>query len=142
MNNDRNLEGTIVIASFAILIISIFLSSQRFKERAIYFKNCHIQLDELYLKILNAEENHSLTEEKSEKFISMYEKILENVENHSSFDYLCLRYSLRKNTKNTLKPFGGFSDYLSLILFQAKRYFLILILFILPPFLFILIMFN
>lgn len=140
-NASAAIEEIIIISSFAILITSIFLSSQRFKERAIYFKNCYIQLDELYLKICHAEENNPLKAEELEQFRSEYLKILDSVENHSSYDFICLRYSLRKNKKTTLEPFK-ISDYVSFWSFKALRLVILCVLFVLPPILIFVFMFK
>lgn len=139
--SNKTYEEIIVITSLAILITSIFLSSQRFKERALYFKNCYLQLDQLYHKICQAEKNNLITEDKLEQYLTEYREILETGENHSSYDFMCLRYSIRKNTKTTLEPFGTL-DYLSFWFSIAQRYFVICILFILPPIFIFLFKFN
>lgn len=118
-----------VFGSIAVLISSVFLSSQRYTERALEMKNCYIRLDELYHKVKKSETSKDYNS--VEQLRSEYTSILLNIENHSDYDYLCLRFSLRNNDKTTLPPFT-LENYLLIILGKFLRYLLIITYFILP----------
>jgi hypothetical protein len=66
-------------------------------------KNCYIKLDELYSRVKRAEEIGNQTE--IQVLENEYSIILQNIENHTEFDYLCLRYNLRNRKDTTLEEF-------------------------------------
>lgn len=118
----------LIFGSIAILVISVFLWSQKYTERSITMRNCYIKLDQIHSKVLRAEKNSD--ESAIEQLDDEYANTLLNVENHTDHDYLCLRYSLR-NQKTTLPPFTKI-DYLKYILERLWRNLGIILLFGLP----------
>ena len=119
----------LVIGSIAVLIASITISSQKYLERSLAMRNCYIKLDELYSKVVRAEESKNY--ELIQQLESEYTANILNVENHSDYDYLCLRFSLRNNTNTTLPEFRK-SDYVQYIIENGWRIFLTFFYFILP----------
>ncbi len=119
----------LVIGSIAVLIASITVSSQKYLERSLAMRNCYIKLDELHSKVLRVErnENHELIQQ----FESEYTANILNIENHSDYDYLCLRFSLRSNTETTLPVFRK-SDYGQYIVERGWRVLLTFFYFVLP----------
>lgn len=102
-NNDARLNVLSTFASIVVLVLSVHITSQKFAERSIAMRNCYIKLDELYSKSKRAEaceDSNMLQHLESE-----YAGLLINIENHSEYDFLCLRYSLRDNPNTTLPPF-------------------------------------
>lgn len=101
-----------VFYSVIVLISSIYLSSQQFKERSLSMKNCYIKLDELCSKAQKAEK------EGDDKLLSSiesdYSNILLSVENHSDYDYLSFRFTSRNDPDSTLPKFEliDYIDYL------------------------------
>jgi hypothetical protein len=119
----------LVIGSIAVLVSSITISSQKYLERSIAIRNCYIKLDELFHKVVLAEKNKN--DDLIQQFESEYTANLLNVENHSDYDYLCLRFNLRYNTDTTLPPFT-LSDYAQYILEKGWRIIVVFLYFILP----------
>ena len=128
---NQGVEDLIFIASLAVLITSIFLSSQRFKTRAMQMRNCYTRLDKLYLKVKTSESSNGQSEESLDVLSSEYAEVLEGVENHTSFDYLRTRYSYRKNRNTTFGEFKR-TDYVHFWYAITWRFFLIMSLFLLP----------
>jgi hypothetical protein len=122
-------DSVLLCGSIAILAISIFLTSQRFSERALAMRNCYIRLDELYTYTLNIEE--SKDSKSMQEVIKRYNDILLNVENHSEYDYLNLRFSLRKQKNTTLPEFTKL-DYCDFLLETFIRIISIIFLFLVP----------
>jgi len=124
-----NVNIFLVISSIAVLIASITILSQKYLERSLAMRNCYVKLDELYSKVKRAEkkENHDLIQQLE----SEYTAIILNVENHSDYDYLCLRFSLRNNKETTLPEFRK-TDYCHYILEKGWRLLVALFYFILP----------
>ena len=125
----KGLEIYSIVSAIAVLASSILLSSQRYSERAMMIKNCYIRLDELYSKAkgiekLGGEEGKGTVE-------SEYTNILLNVENHSDYDFLSLRYSLRNNKETTLPKFTR-GDYLAYFFAKSYRILASIIVFVLP----------
>lgn len=129
VHSSQPLNMLSVFGSIAVLISSVFLLSQRYTERALEMRNCYIRLDELYYKVKKSEISKDYNS--VEQLQSEYTSILLNIDNHSDYDYLCLRFSLRNNDKTTLPPFT-WKNYLSYILEKFWRYLLIIAYFILP----------
>jgi len=48
---NQNINFLLICGAIALLTVSIFLSSQKFTERAHAMRNCYISLDELYFKV-------------------------------------------------------------------------------------------
>jgi hypothetical protein len=118
-----------IFGAIAVLISSVFLISQRYTERALSLRNCYIQLDALYLKVKRAEGTKEM--ELLAQLESEYFSILTNVENHTDYDYLCLRYSLRNNQETTLPGFRKL-DYVSLFWAKLWRFVVLSVYFFLP----------
>ena len=126
---NQKISFLLICGAIALLTVSIFLSSQKFTERSHAMRNCYISLDELYFKVNNHErDSHS---DAIDDFQKMYNNILLNIENHSSYDFLCLRHSLRNNNKTTLPPYTRI-DFMHFIIEKALRIVLIMLFFILP----------
>ena len=126
---NQNINFLLICGAVALLVVSIFLSSQKFIERAHIMRNCYISLDELYLKVKNHEK--SPNPEAIVDYQKNYNDILLNIDNHSPYDYLCLRHSLRNNNNTTLPPFTRI-DYIHFIIEKAVRILLIMLLFSSP----------
>lgn len=126
----------LIFGSLAVLVFSVYIYSQKYEERSIAMRNCYINLDKIYLDIKRAEENNDI--DKIKQFHSEYSSVLSNIENHSDYDYLCLRYSLRAQ-QTTLQPFTGW-DYVHYLLEICFRW-IIIFLFFLIPFIMVLIWF-
>lgn len=112
---NNQIEIYSIFSSIAVLVSSIFISSQRFSERAMMMRNCYIRLDELYAKAINIDKFGN--KDSIDKIESEYANTLINIENHSDYDYLCMRYSLRNNKDTTLPQFK-FVNYL--VYFYSK----------------------
>lgn len=125
----ENVNIFLVIGSIAVLISSLTVASQKYLERSMVIRNCYIKLDELCSKVKRAEEdkNHNLIQQLE----SEYTANILNVENHSDYDYLCLRFSLRNNNKTTLPNFEK-SDFGQYLLERGWRMVLTLFYFVLP----------
>jgi hypothetical protein len=100
---NNNLNLFIVISSILVLVMSTVVASQKYTERSLAIRDCYLKLDELYLKTKRGEkkEKQKLLNECQNE----YSEILKHVENHTDFDYLCLRFSLRNNENTTLPRF-------------------------------------
>jgi|GEM_PF-1224900 len=126
--NDQ-INIALIFSSIAVLVTSIVLSSQRYNERSLAMRNCYIRLDGLYSKAKNAEQNDQNT--LLQQIESEYTTALLNVENHTDFDYLRLRFSLRNNQDTTLPAFTKI-DYLRYIWENFWRGLLIIFCLFLP----------
>ena len=102
-SNDPKLNVILAFTSIVVLVLSVYLIAQKYSERSIAMRNCYIKLDELYSRAKRAEANKD--ENGLEDLESEYTSLIINIENHSEYDYLCLRYSLRNNKDTTLPPF-------------------------------------
>lgn len=87
---DNNIEYniSIVSASMLILIISLIITSMRFKERSLSYKQCYIKLDELQQEIAKNEQDDKLASDVFKK----YNDVLNLTENHSEYDYYKVKY--------------------------------------------------
>ena len=92
-------------------------------------RNCYIRLDELYSKVIRAEESNN--SDLVGQLESEYANNLLQIENHTDYDYLCLRYSLRKN-KNTTLPTFKCKDYACFYWAKLWRVLLIILILLLP----------
>ena len=124
-----------IFGAIAVLISSVLLISQRYTERALAMRNCYIHLDDFYLKAKRAEEGGNT--ETLNDLESSYSKILANVENHTDYDYLCLRWSLR-NIENTTLPEFKKEDFINFIWAKSWRAIILILLFFMPIFMVIL----
>lgn len=125
---DEHLNILLVFESIAVLVASIIVISQKYLERSLAIKSCYIKLDELFSNVKRAEEK------KNEILIQALEReysdIILNVENHTDYDFLCLRFSLRNNT-TTLPKFKP-NDYAQYFVEKAGRILLVLFFISLP----------
>lgn len=107
-SNDQKLNIISAFASIVVLVLSVQITAQKYAERSIAMRNCYVKLDELYSRAKRAESNKD--DNVLEALESEYTSLLINIENHSEYDYLCLRYSLKDNKNTTLPPFSR-ADY-------------------------------
>ncbi len=126
---DANVNMLLILSSVGVLALSIFLSAQKFKDRALSMRNCYVRLDELYLKAKRAED--AKNQEEIERLETSYHDILLMSENHSDFDFLCMRYSLRKDQNITTSPFTT-TDYINFIFQKLGRSFCNIFYFLIP----------
>lgn len=126
---NQNINFLLICGAIALLTVSIFLYSQRFSERAHAMRNCYISLDELYFKVSKHERDPH--PDVMDDYQKRYNDILINIENHSPYDYLCLRHSLRNNNNTTLPPFT-LIDYTHFIIEKTLRILLIMLLLTFP----------
>lgn len=129
VNSNEDINFLLICGAISLLAISIFISSQKFVERAGSIRNCYIRLDELYNKVKGCEKKQN--EQLLKDYIANYSDILLNVENHSNYDFLCLRYSLRKKKETTLDVFTHW-DYFQFIVEKSIRIFIVIFLFLSP----------
>ncbi len=102
-NSDAKLNLVSAFASIVVLVLSVHITSQKYAERSIAMRNCYIKLDELYSKVKRAEESEGI--EMLQNLEAEYTGLLINIENHSEYDFLCLRHSLKDNPNTTLPPY-------------------------------------
>lgn len=127
--NKEESSFLLICGAISLFAVSLFLSSQKFIERALAMRNCYVTLDELYKKAsgLKNDANSNLEEE----IQRMYNTILLNVENHSNYDFLCFRHSMRNDPDATLPPFTWI-DHLRFLAEKTIRIILVVALFISP----------
>jgi len=118
----------LVLGSILVLVTSVFLSSQKFNNRAIAMRNHYLHLQELSSRAIRFEESGN--NEGLQKIESEYIYCLSNIENHSEYDFLRLRFNERNN-KTTLPPFSN-SLIFKYIYVVTWRTILIVLLFGLP----------
>lgn len=128
-NNDAKLNLHATFASIVLLIISVHATSQKYAERSIAMRNFYVKLDELYSKVKRAETSKDI--EMLQNLEAEYTGLLINIENHSEYDYLSLRYALKDNPQTTLPPLTR-SDLVHYFYEKIWRSFLIVILFLIP----------
>lgn len=116
--NDAKLNVLSAFASIVVLVLSVYLTAQKYAERSVAMRNCYVKLDELYSRAKRAEACKD--EQAIQNLESEYTSLLINIENHSEYDYLCLRYSLKDNKDTTLPPFTR-EDYLQYFWEKAWR---------------------
>jgi hypothetical protein len=126
---NENLDILLVFGSIAVLVASITVSSQKYLERSLAIRNCYIKLDELYSKVKRAEKDNNI--DLIQELESEYSATIQNVENHSDYDYLCLRFGLRNSKETTLPEFRK-SDYAQYVLERVWRTLLVLFYFVFP----------
>lgn len=119
----------LVFGSIALLIASTVVTSQKYLERSLAVRNCYVKLDELYSKVIIAEQKENV--DQIQELKTEYSAIIQNVENHSDYDYLCLRFSLRNNKKTTLPEFN-WVNCLIYIFNKIWRYLITFLYFVLP----------
>lgn len=107
-NNDARLNLISAFASIVVLVLSVHTTSQKYAERSIAMRNCYIKLDELYSKVKRAEASKDL--DMLQQLESEYTGLLINIENHSEYDFLCLRHSLKNDSNTTLPPFTNLDN--------------------------------
>ena len=117
-SNDPKLNITSAFASIVVLVLSVHLTAQKYADRSIAMRNCYVKLDELYSRAKRAEAHKD--EKALEDIESEYTSLLINIENHSEYDFLCLRYSLKDNKDTTLPPFTR-ADHVRYFLEKAWR---------------------
>lgn len=128
-SNDAKLNVVSAFASIVVLVLSVHITSQKYAERAIAMRNCYIKLDELYSKVKRAEKSEN--NEMLQNLEAEYTGLLINIENHSEYDFLCLRHSLKDNQNTTLPPYSR-SDLVRYIWEKVWRWVLTTIFFLIP----------
>jgi len=125
-NNSSNQYISIftIYLSILILIVSIILNSKQFGVRASNMKAHYIELSNLLFKIKSDEKK--ITEYNNE-----YNKLLNQIENHSEIDYLKAVISLENDDDSTMKK-PTLRNKIYYYFRNIVFYFLIACLFILP----------
>lgn len=77
----------ILIASIALSLFSMFVTSKNYRERYFNLKNNYIELGNLYAELNNYKNVSILDENKFLEIYRRYSDLLKYVENHSSYDY-------------------------------------------------------
>jgi hypothetical protein len=118
-----------VIASLFLFAGTIGVNSLNYKERIVSLKSCYIKLDELIgdLEILKndlPQLHRDIARERFKIIRSSYQKILDEVENHNSYDYLKFQVSQ--------KDFRKKIDYVKYALYNLGYILIILILTLFP----------
>lgn len=139
-NNDESsqLSFITVIASLFLFAGTIGVNSLNYKERIVSLKSCYIKLDELIgdLEILKNEFpqlHRDIVRERFEIIRSSYQKILEEVENHNSYDYLKFQVS-QKDIRRKLDYVKYGFRYFKYTLYNLGYILIILILTLFPFF--------
>jgi carbon starvation protein CstA len=135
VNPSQKVEIFSIFSSVVVLVASIFLSSQQFKERSLAIKNSYIKLEELISRARRAEDSNDVSATISIE--SEYATILLNVENHTDYDFLAMRYSLRHS--ETTLPKLSWGECLTIFAKKVYRFFSLAFLLLLPLIFFILI---
>jgi len=120
----------IIFGSFAILVFSVYIYSQKFQERASNMRNCYINLERIYQKLTKAEESNQSNQ--IDQLYSEYLSSIANIENHTEYDYLCFRYSQKNNKEKTTLPQFTKTDLLFYYFQLGFRWIGILVLLLLP----------
>lgn len=93
LNNQSYMMSLLsVIASISLTMSLLYISNQRYSERAQELKNNYICLQELYFKL---EELNNETKDLS-AFEQQYIELLHSSENHSEMDYIKAQMTLKK----------------------------------------------
>ena len=124
-----NTNLLLVMGSIIVLVSTVYLYSHNYNERALIMRNCYIRLDEIYYKALRAEKKDE--KDSVKQLLDEYTSILMNIENHSEYDYLCVRYSLNNDPKATLPKFTK-RDWISYYWAKIWRFLFLLIFATLP----------
>ncbi len=110
-----------VSLSICILVVSLFISGQQYRLRASNIKNHYIELQKLLSELM--------TNRNPYKIHKQYEILLSQVENHSDFDYLCLKFQM-KNVKSSNIDFPTKLEHVKYFVFAyILKYTIIIILF-------------
>lgn len=117
------------IESIFVLVASVYLSAQRFSNRAEAMRNNYVSLELLESNIRVAEKNNKNEEVlEHEKY---YCELLNSIENHSDWDYLLLRFSRKSYQDTTLPPFGKY-EWIQFVFGYIYRASVLITFFILP----------
>jgi hypothetical protein len=130
-SDNNHLSFITVVASLFLFAGTIGVNTLNFKERIAKIKNCYIQLDNLIadLEILKNDLPNLDRSDSKLKFEGIregYSKILEDVENHNSYDYI--KFQLSQNEYRSLVNYTRYYLY-------TLGYILIVLILILVPFL-------
>lgn len=123
LTNTNNKVGIIsTIISIVLTIFIVYLNSQKFGDRAQQLKVNYIDLQKLYFKLDNLDENTTcnLIEYQNE-----YTDLLSNCENHSSYDYYRI---LLREKKINIKSKSGLIYYI----YKIFKWFCALIVLLMP----------
>jgi len=87
-SSEINYSFSITSASILILIVSLLVTSMKFKERALAHKQCYIKLHELQYEAQKIEK----TGDSDIDLFRSYNEVLNLTENHSVYDYLKVKF--------------------------------------------------
>lgn len=96
-----NFEIVSLVGSLLVVIASVFVWGLRFSDRASNFKTSYIRMQLLLSECTKAEEANNL--EAIDRINRSYADILHGCENHSSADYLKLRFALKDQPQKTIE---------------------------------------
>lgn len=105
---DDNFSLKLLIASVALTIVQVFVTSKKFYERYINFKINYIALDRIYSEIKKYS-NKPDSEDDIERIKEKYFNLLDSIENHNEHDYLSvlnLEEGEKITTGQKLKLYG------------------------------------
>lgn len=116
-----------VIASIGLLCISLFINSRNYKNRAIALKSCYVKLGGLYSKLQILSSDILEMDVRKQSFLNIennYLELLNNVENHSEFDYLIIATGISEINLSCIQKSKYFFYHLQSLAF--KSFFLIM----------------
>jgi hypothetical protein len=126
--NANDVDMLLIFGSLIVLVFSVYIYSQKYEERSLNMRNCYIALDRIYYQLKKAEDKNDT--DRIDLLHTEYLTLLSHIENHTDYDYLCFRHSMR-NQQSTLPQFTIW-DHLLFILQLAIRYVLIFLFFLIP----------
>lgn len=99
ITKDEMMNYFIIFASIGILIVSVWVSSQRYIERANAFRNNYTEIGELEIK-LSLLYGDELSRDKIKEINFEYQELMRKVENHKEIDFQST-WSLEEKIKST-----------------------------------------
>ena len=128
----KDMAGVLlVLGSIAVLIMSLVISNKNYIERSINMKRSYLEIDMICDKSIAAEK--VCDDNKLNDIFFEYNKILNNTENHSTYDYNCLCFSNRNNKSFTGKRLD-LLELIELVGNKMLRSLLVVISFLFPLF--------
>jgi hypothetical protein len=126
-----NMETLTLVLSIIILTISVFILSMDYKSRSEKLLTLNIKLDKLFYKAIKYKDDKQKTEIIHKKYLSL----LESSENHSSYDFLKVRYEVKDDEKyKDLNSKFKYSDYFSYYFHPILKFLIILFFVSIPIF--------
>jgi hypothetical protein len=116
----------ILIASVTLSLFSTFVASKNYNERHFNLKNCYIELDKLYIRLKEIENQGVKTSTQIEDITEKYNNILKCVENHSELDYVNSMSQIpEEQEKISKEKISEFNCYKKLMLIRNISYFVL-----------------